>query len=94
MEALLQENLFGLAQQDQITSLGQQVSLVGGTRDSVLPLLLQMADSLGQFVKLDLPYRLDDRLAKVQAVRAAISTVDSCGTISFCPAATRDLRVR
>ena len=62
------------AQQDQITSLGQQVSLVGGTRDSVLPLLMQMADSLGQFVKLGLPYRLDDRLARVQAIRAAISS--------------------
>jgi|SRR6185312_1497528 len=61
-------------QQDQITSLGQQMTLVGGTRDSVLPLLLQMTDSLTQFIKLDLPYRQDERLARVQQIRAAISS--------------------
>jgi len=45
------------SQSDQINSLNQQISQVGGVRDSLLPLMLQMTDSLGQFVKLDIPYR-------------------------------------
>ena len=61
------------AQTDQINSLTQQVSQVGGVRDSLLPLMLQMTDSLGQFIKLDLPYRQDDRLAKVAQLKALIS---------------------
>ena len=61
------------AQVDQINSLNQQVSQVGGVRDSLLPLMLQMTDSLGQFIKLDLPYRQDDRLAKVAQLKTLIS---------------------
>ena len=61
------------AQTDQLASLNQQVSQVGGVRDSLLPLMLQMADSLSQFIKLDLPYRQDDRLAKVAQLKATIS---------------------
>ena|SRR5579859_2323747 len=60
------------AQSDQINSLNQQVSQVGGVRDSLLPLMLQMADSLNQFVKLDLPYREDERLARVAQLKAQI----------------------
>ncbi len=61
------------SQTDQINSLTQQTQQVGGVRDSLLPLMLQMTDSLGQFVKLDIPYRQDERLAKVQALRTLIS---------------------
>jgi len=61
------------AQSDQINSLNQQVSQVGGVRDSLLPLMLQMADSLNQFVKLDLPYRQDERLTRVAQIKALIS---------------------
>src|ERR1700741_2772293 len=62
------------AQSDQINSLNQQVSQVGGVRDSLLPLMLQMTDSLTQFIKLDLPYRQDDRLAKVAQLKSTISS--------------------
>lgn len=61
------------AQNDQIASLGQQVNQVGGVRDSLLPLMLQMTDSLTQFIKLDLPYRQDERLAKLAQLKATIS---------------------
>ncbi|HEX7965494.1 MAG TPA: DUF3450 domain-containing protein [Gammaproteobacteria bacterium] len=60
------------SQSDQINSLNQQISQVGGVRDSLLPLMLQMTDSLGQFVKLDIPYRQDERQARVQQLRAQI----------------------
>lgn len=62
------------AQTDQINSLGQQVNQVGGVRDSLLPLMLQMTDSLAQFIKLDLPYRQDERLAKVAQLKTLIGT--------------------
>jgi aspartate oxidase len=71
------------AQSDQINSLTQQVQQVGGVRDSLLPLMLQMTDSLGQFVKLDLPYRQEERLAKVAQLRALISSAGAPVTDKF-----------
>jgi hypothetical protein len=62
------------SQSDQINSLNQQISQVGEGRNSLLPLLLQMTDSLTQYVKLDLPYRQDERLARIQQLRAQISS--------------------
>jgi small-conductance mechanosensitive channel len=62
------------AQSDQINSLNQQINQVGEGRNSLLPLLLQMTDSLTQFIKLDIPYRQDERLAGVQQLRARVSS--------------------
>ena len=61
------------AQTDQMNSLSTQMSQVGDVQKGLLPLMLQMVDSLGQFVKLDIPYRQDERMARVQALRAQIS---------------------
>lgn len=68
-----QLQLFVQSQQDQMASLTQQMSQVGVVEQGIMPLMLQMVDSLEQFIKLDLPYHLDERLAAVQQLRDAIN---------------------
>ena len=71
------------AQQDSMTSLGTQSSQVEQVKAGFVPLMLQMVDSLNQFVKLDIPYRVDERLARVQDVRNAINNPTVPVTDSF-----------
>jgi len=71
------------AQQDQKESLTTQMSQVGDVKNALLPLMLQMTDSLAQFVKLDIPYRQDERLARVQQLRAQIGNPTVPVTDSF-----------
>ena len=71
------------AQQDSMNSLGTQSSQVEQVKQGFVPLMLQMVDSLAQFVKLDIPYRQDERLARVQEVRTAISNPTVPVTDSF-----------
>ena len=71
------------SQQDQMGSLTNQTSQVGDVEKGILPLMLQMTDSLNQFVKLDIPYRQADRLAAVQQLRTQISNPSVPVTDSF-----------
>ena len=71
------------AQSDQMNSLTTQMAQVGDVQKGLLPLMLQMTDSLNQFVKLDIPYRLDERLARVQALRVQITNPSVPITDSF-----------
>jgi len=61
------------AQTDEMGSLNTQMSQVGDVEKGLPPLMLQMADSLAQFVKLDIPYRQDERLAKMQQLHALVA---------------------
>lgn len=61
------------SQQDQMTSLTQQTSQVGVVEQGLVPLMQQMVDSLQQFIKLDIPYQLNKRLAAVQRLRETIN---------------------
>ncbi|HEV2111001.1 MAG TPA: DUF3450 domain-containing protein [Gammaproteobacteria bacterium] len=61
------------AQTDEMSSLNTQMSQVGDVEKGLPPLMLQMADSLAQFVKLDIPYREDERLAKMQQLHALVA---------------------
>jgi phage host-nuclease inhibitor protein Gam len=69
------------AQTDEMNSLNTQMSQVGDVEKSLPPLMLQMADSLAQYVKLDIPYREDERTARMQQLHAlminpAVSVTD------------------
>ncbi|HEX5340142.1 MAG TPA: DUF3450 domain-containing protein [Gammaproteobacteria bacterium] len=61
------------SQQDQMTSLTQQTSQVGVVEQGLVPLMQQMVNSLEQFIKLDIPYKLDERLAAIQQLRQTIN---------------------
>ncbi|HET7921327.1 MAG TPA: DUF3450 domain-containing protein [Gammaproteobacteria bacterium] len=61
------------SQQDQMTSLAQQTSQVSVVEQGLMPLMQQMANSLEQFIKLDIPYQRDQRLAAIQQLRTTLN---------------------
>ena len=61
------------SQQDQMSSINQQTSQVGVVEQGLLPLMLQMTNSLDQYMKLDVPYHMDERLAAVQQLRDTLN---------------------
>lgn len=61
------------AQSDEMSSLNTQMSQVGDVEKNLPPLMLQMADSLAQFVKLDIPYHANERAAKMQQLHALLN---------------------
>jgi hypothetical protein len=71
------------AQQDEMNSLNTQMSQVGDVEKGLPPLMLQMADSLTQYVKLDIPYRADERLAKMQQLHALLTNPTVAVTDKF-----------
>jgi len=71
------------AQTDEMSSLTTQVNQVGDVEKSLPPLMLQMADSLAQFVKLDIPYRQDERAAKLQQLHALLTNPTVAVTDKF-----------
>lgn len=71
------------AQQDEMNSLNTQMSQVGDVEKGLPPLMLQMADSLAQFVKLDIPYREDERLAKMQQLHTLLTNPTVAVTDKF-----------
>lgn len=71
------------AQTDEMNSLNTQMSQVGDVQKNLPPLMLQMADSLAQFVKLDIPYRTDERSAKMQQLHALLNNPSVAITDKF-----------
>ncbi|HET7396372.1 MAG TPA: DUF3450 domain-containing protein [Gammaproteobacteria bacterium] len=71
------------SQQDQMTSLTQQTSQVSVVEEGLPPLMQKMVDSLQQFIKLDIPYKLDERLAAVQQLRETVNDASVSATDKY-----------
>lgn len=56
-------------QQRQVQSVERQLSGLDTTNKGVVPLMFKMIDALEEFVKADVPLKLEDRLARVQRLR-------------------------
>lgn len=64
-------------QQARKAALQARIDSVGGLRDEIEPLMLRMLDSLQRFVKADLPFKHDERLAAVVKLRQAMADPDT-----------------
>ncbi|MFW7377731.1 MAG: DUF3450 domain-containing protein [Oligoflexus sp.] len=67
------------SQEQEMGSIEKQINQIEVTNKEVVPLMLRMISSLGQFVELDLPFLLEERKARVQSLvemmdRADVST--------------------
>lgn len=51
-------------QEEEITSINEQLEGLEDTNRNVVPLMIEMAERLGQLVRADLPFRLDERLSR------------------------------
>ena len=63
-----------MAQQSDMESLNAQVSGLDATKDAFEPLLQRMYDGLTKFVAQDLPFLMDERQARLDALGALMST--------------------
>lgn len=61
------------AQQQEIASLREQLANRQVTQQRIEPLMRSMADTLEQFVVLDLPFHQDERLARVVKVKEQLA---------------------
>ena len=65
------QNLTSLVrdQQDTISSINTQMKDVEVVEKEIVPLMLKMVDTLGQFVQLDLPFLKEERMNRVAQLR-------------------------
>jgi len=64
------------SQQTEIASIERQLTEIETTNREVQPLMQQMVDTLAQFVKLDVPFMLEEREARVQSIKDMMARAD------------------
>ena len=63
-------------QRAEVTSINQQLSGLEATNRGIVPLMLEMIDTLDQIVERDMPFRLEERRARVTRLRDMMDQVD------------------
>jgi hypothetical protein len=63
-------------QRNEVVSIDQQLQGLEQTNRGVVPLMLEMIDALGQIVESDMPFRLEERRARVQRLRDMMDQAD------------------
>lgn len=63
-------------QQRAIDSLQRQIDSIEETKQKIVPLMYKMIDSLEQFINLDVPINLEERLARVERLRVLMTRSD------------------
>ncbi|KTF14866.1 DUF3450 domain-containing protein [Pseudoalteromonas sp. H105] len=56
-------------QNAQIESFDRQIATIDNTKQNVVPLMYRMIDTLEQFIKADVPFNIENRLARVERLR-------------------------
>lgn len=79
--ALLQRQLDD--QQTVISQLKESIAEVAVIQRQITPLMLKMVDSLEQFVRLDVPFLLEERNERVQRLRTTIERSDVTAAEKF-----------
>jgi len=64
------------SQETEMASIERQLTEIETTNREVQPLMQQMVDTLEQFVKLDVPFLLDERTARVQNLKDMMGRAD------------------
>ena len=64
------------AQQEELTSLEEQVGRVQGVGRSVTPLMLRMVTALEKFVRLDVPFLAEERGKRITGLREMMGRAD------------------
>ena len=63
-------------QRAEVTSINQQLSGLEATNRGIVPLMLEMIDTLDQIVESDMPFRLEERRARVTRLRDMMDQAD------------------
>jgi hypothetical protein len=71
------------SQEREIRSLEDQLGRVDLVSRSVMPLMLRMIDALDAFVRLDVPFLLDERSQRIQSLREMMARADITNAEKF-----------
>lgn len=63
-------------QRNEVTSIDSQLEGLEQTNRGVVPLMLEMIDTLGKIVESDMPFRLEERRARVERLRDMMDQAD------------------
>jgi len=63
-------------QRAEVVSINKQLAGLEETNRGIVPLMLEMIDTLGKIVESDIPFRLDERRARVQRLRDMMDQAD------------------
>lgn len=63
-------------QRAEVASINEQLDGLEATNRGVVPLMLEMIDTLDQIVENDMPFRLEERRARVERLRAMMDQAD------------------
>ena len=63
-------------QRAEVTSINRQLEGLEETNRGVVPMMLEMIDTLGQIVEADMPFRLKERRARVERLRNMMDQAD------------------
>ena len=64
------------SQEQELRDLRQSLDQVGVVERQIMPLMIRMLDGLEQFIRLDLPFLLEERLDRVAHMRALMERAD------------------
>lgn len=64
-------------QEEELASIEEQLVQIETTQREVQPLMLQMVDTLEQFIALDVPFLLEERTARVKRLRDLMPRADT-----------------
>ncbi len=64
------------SQGERLTAMKQQLIDIQGTQRDVLPLMQKMVDTLEQFVKLDIPFLIEERTKRVGTLKELMARAD------------------
>ena len=65
-----------MAQEKELASLSDQLERVQSVSRSVTPLMVRMIEAIDQFVKLDVPFLMDERAERVDGLRGLMGRAD------------------
>ena len=71
-----QQEIFRRNQEAQIASLNRQLGSVEAVKQGMAPMMLKMAAALEDAIKADLPFNINERMARVQDVKNVLSNPD------------------
>jgi vacuolar-type H+-ATPase subunit I/STV1 len=64
------------SQNEEMESIRNQIKEIEVTNKEVVPLMIRMIDSLGKFVKLDVPFLMEERTARIESLREMMDRAD------------------
>jgi len=63
-------------QREEVRSINRQLEGLEETNRGVVPLMLEMIDTLGRIVEADIPFRIDERRARVDRLRSMMEQAE------------------